>query len=408
VAPRDIERFNLDYSINEVAFRWARRLCVGFAGMAIALGVLDICGIHSIADTGQFWGKARVNVAAFGDTIRGIGERTPLSGYDGDAVTVRIPASAATSRDVASKVTSEAANEITSAIDRLADVRRRDAVEFAMAPPAIAVKPARVAAAETPAAVASATMPAQIEKPVPRAMAPVAQLGSVAVLSSSQPVSARPIQLASATVGSDPQLQSISPSPVPALLPDIRTALIPLNQVPLPQAAPPPSPAEILELTGKDYAKAHRCLANAIYFEARSEPLRGQMAVAQVVMNRVFSGFYPDNVCDVVYQNAHRRLACQFTFACDGKSKAIHDRGSWARANRIATQTLDGQIYLPEVAKSTHYHAAYVRPVWAREMKRLAKHGLHSFYRPFAWGNGAEMPVWGKAFAQADAAKKKK
>ncbi|MEA2934849.1 MAG: hypothetical protein QOD74_1495, partial [Variibacter sp.] len=80
----------------------------------------------------------------------------------------------------------------------------------------------------------------------------------------------------------------------------------------------PKSPAEILELTGKTRAKAEKCLSNAIYFEARGEPVRGQIAVAQVVLNRAFSGYYPEDVCGVVYQNAHRHLSCQFTFACDG------------------------------------------------------------------------------------------
>ncbi len=59
--------------------------------------------------------------------------------------------------------------------------------------------------------------------------------------------------------------------------------------------------------------------------------------------------------------DAQRHFTCQFTFACDGKRKTINERGAWARANRIAKQTLDGQIYVPEVAKSTHYHAIYVR-----------------------------------------------
>jgi cell wall hydrolase len=95
------------------------------------------------------------------------------------------------------------------------------------------------------------------------------------------------------------------------------------------------------------------------------------MAVAQVVMNRVFSGFYPPDVCGVVYQNADHYLGCQFTFACDGKRKLINERGAWARANRIAKQTLEGLIYVPEVGKSTHYHALYVHPNWVREMHRL-------------------------------------
>jgi spore germination cell wall hydrolase CwlJ-like protein len=173
---------------------------------------------------------------------------------------------------------------------------------------------------------------------------------------------------------------------------------VPLDMVPLPRPSPgvpPPSPAERLHLQGADRVKAERCLANAIYFEARSEPVRGQMAVAQVVVNRAFSGFYPDNICGVVYQNASHHLACQFTFACDGKRKIINERGAWARANRIAKQTLDGKIYVPEVAKSTHYHAVYVHPYWTHEMKKLVRYGIHNFYRPYAWGNGADEPAWG-------------
>jgi hypothetical protein len=172
-------------------------------------------------------------------------------------------------------------------------------------------------------------------------------------------------------------------------------------EVPLPKARPDdipgPSPAERLALTGAARVKAERCLAQAIYFEARDQPARGQSAVAQVVINRVFSGYYPNDVCGVIYQNAHRHLACQFTFACDGKPETIRERGAWARAQRIAKQTLDGKIYLPEVAKSTHYHASYVRPRWVREMKTMVRHGVHTFYRPRRWGDGSNQPSWGVA-----------
>ena len=78
------------------------------------------------------------------------------------------------------------------------------------------------------------------------------------------------------------------------------------------------TPAERLGLFDeKSRAKSEKCLAEAVYFEARGEAVRGQIAVAQVVMNRTFSGFYPNTVCGVVYQNKHHHLACQFTFACD-------------------------------------------------------------------------------------------
>jgi spore germination cell wall hydrolase CwlJ-like protein len=124
--------------------------------------------------------------------------------------------------------------------------------------------------------------------------------------------------------------------------------------------------------------------------------VRGQIAVAQVVLNRAFSGFYPNTVCGVVYQNKHRWLACQFSFACDGSMrKGIRETELWARAQKIAKEMLDGRLWLPEVGKSTHYHAYWVRPSWVREMKRLYKFGVHTFYRPRAWGDGSEAPAWG-------------
>ena len=132
------------------------------------------------------------------------------------------------------------------------------------------------------------------------------------------------------------QQANLSAEPSPAEFP--KTVSI---HLPLPK--PPLSPAQRLELQGKDYDKAEKCLAQAIYFEARNEPARGQQAVAQVVLNGVFSPYYPKDVCSVVYQNAHRHLSCQFTFACDGKPEAVNERGAWQRANRIATPNAERQ-----------------------------------------------------------------
>ncbi|HET9176082.1 MAG TPA: cell wall hydrolase [Pseudolabrys sp.] len=159
----------------------------------------------------------------------------------------------------------------------------------------------------------------------------------------------------------------------------------------------PRSPAERLALTGVARAKAEKCLANAVYFEARGEAVRGQIAVAQVVMNRVFSPFYPNDVCGVVYQNAHRHNACQFTFACDGVPDIVTEPDAWERAKRIARDMLDGKLWMPEVSKSTHYHAYWVRPDWVGEMKKVYKLGVHTFYRPRAWGDGDDEPTWGDA-----------
>lgn len=167
----------------------------------------------------------------------------------------------------------------------------------------------------------------------------------------------------------------------------------------------PKTPAERLGLEGKTRAKAEKCLANAVYFEARGEPVRGQMAVAQVVMNRVFSNFYPNDVCGVVYQNAHRHNACQFTFACDGIPDVVNEPDMWIRAKRIAKETLDGKLWLPEIAKATHYHAYWVRPSWVGEMHRITKIGVHTFYRPRAWGDGSDEPKWGDPVATLEATK---
>jgi spore germination cell wall hydrolase CwlJ-like protein len=159
----------------------------------------------------------------------------------------------------------------------------------------------------------------------------------------------------------------------------------------------PRSPAERLALAGAARAKAEKCLANAVYFEARGESVRGQIAVAQVVMNRVFSPFYPNDVCGVVYQNSHRHLACQFTFACDGLPDIVTEPDAWERAKRISRDMLDGKLWMPEVSKSTHYHAFWVHPDWVNEMKKVYKLGVHTFYRPRAWGDGEDEPTWGDA-----------
>ena len=158
------------------------------------------------------------------------------------------------------------------------------------------------------------------------------------------------------------------------------------------------SPADRLGLTGKPRVQAEKCLADAVYFEARGEVMKGQQAVAQVVMNRVFSGYYPHDVCGVVYQNAGRHLACQFTFACEGKDLSrIDEPDMWTQAKQIAKDTLDGKTWLAEVGHATHYHAYWVHPSWVHEMAKLYHLGVHTFYRPRNWGDGDDEPVWGPA-----------
>ena len=179
-------------------------------------------------------------------------------------------------------------------------------------------------------------------------------------------------------------------SPAPAASKPARETVVASRSEPAAEPSRSIRPADLLKLDGKSRAKAERCLANAVYFESRGESVRGQIAVAQVVLNRAFSGYYPHDVCGVVYQGAHRHLSCQFTFACDGIPDVVTEPEAWERAKRVAKATLDGKVWLNEVGKATHYHAYWVNPYWVRSMRRLHKIGVHSFYRPRRWGTGAD------------------
>lgn len=123
-----------------------------------------------------------------------------------------------------------------------------------------------------------------------------------------------------------------------------------------------------------------QCLAEAIYFEARSEPVDGQAAVAQVIINRVKNPAYPDSICGVVYQNRKWYNRCQFSFACDRIKDVVNDPVAWETATEIAQKYTAGEMWLPQVGASTHYHADYVSPRWAPQMKRIRQIGAHIFY----------------------------
>lgn len=132
--------------------------------------------------------------------------------------------------------------------------------------------------------------------------------------------------------------------------------------------------------------KQQQCLAAGIYFESRGEPVKGQAAVSQVILNRVRNPTYPNTICGVVYQNKHWHNRCQFSFACDRIKDRINDKKRWNLAKYVARETTHGRIWLKQVGSSTHYHATYVNPKWAKSMKRVGKIGLHIFYRTYGGG----------------------
>ncbi len=136
------------------------------------------------------------------------------------------------------------------------------------------------------------------------------------------------------------------------------------------------STIEVAKLDSEERA----CLAQAIYYEARSEARVGQLAVADVVLNRVASPVYPDTICEVVFQGSHRRTGCQFSFTCDGSMKARLNERKWREAEMLAGAVLAG-IRTPVSRNATHYHADYVSPPWADTLTPTAVIGTHKFYR---------------------------
>ncbi len=136
----------------------------------------------------------------------------------------------------------------------------------------------------------------------------------------------------------------------------------------------------VLATEADDKARALRCLSQAVYYEAAREPLKGQEAVAQVVLNRMRHPAYPKSICGVVYQGSARATGCQFTFTCDGSLRWAPEPGLWARAQAVARRALAGYVDR-QVGSATHYHASYVAPYWAPTLVKMTKVGAHIFYR---------------------------
>lgn len=156
------------------------------------------------------------------------------------------------------------------------------------------------------------------------------------------------------------------------------------------------APVEAEQLNPRE----HRCMSEAIYYEARGETHRGQVAVAEVIMNRVRSKHYPNSVCGVVYQGSHRATGCQFTFTCDG-SLGHRPRGrAWERAQHVATQVMEG-FTRPITQRATHYHTTAVDPVWSAGLVQTTQVGVHVFYR---FPNRSEQATYREALARRRAA----
>jgi len=140
-----------------------------------------------------------------------------------------------------------------------------------------------------------------------------------------------------------------------------------------------PSAAELaLERILED----QRCLAEAMYYEARGEGKEGQEAIAEVVFHRMHAPGYPRTICGVVYQGADRRSGCQFSFACDGELLQPKSSSAWARARMLAARIMAGIVRLGDITgDAIAFHAADIQPDWADQMERTIQIGNHIFYR---------------------------
>jgi spore germination cell wall hydrolase CwlJ-like protein len=127
---------------------------------------------------------------------------------------------------------------------------------------------------------------------------------------------------------------------------------------------------------GKEWA----CLTEALYFEARGETVKGQFAVAEVILNRVSSPSFPDTICGVINQGTGRKFACQFTYTCDGRAEVIREPKAYEMVGKVAKMVMEG---MPRTLTdgATFYHTKAVRPRWARVFERTAIIGFHHFYK---------------------------
>ena len=140
-------------------------------------------------------------------------------------------------------------------------------------------------------------------------------------------------------------------------------------------------PATANQITAKVRERQLACLARNIYYEAGSEPFEGKVAVAQVTLNRMESGKFPDDVCQVIYQKNvfYEKVVCQFSWYCDREAmvRPIH-KGNYDESMEAAKKVLLEGFRLPSIKDALFYHADYVNPGWKKE--RVAKIGRHIFY----------------------------
>ena len=138
---------------------------------------------------------------------------------------------------------------------------------------------------------------------------------------------------------------------------------------------------QFADLSPKQLEREHKCLAEAIYFEARSEGAKGKLAVAEVVLTRVADRRYPGTICGVVYQGSHLSTGCQFSWTCDGLRNVAAEAEAWKKSQNLASYVMLDVEWEEVTGRATHYHADYVSPYWAPTLRETTTVGKHIFYR---------------------------
>jgi spore germination cell wall hydrolase CwlJ-like protein len=193
--------------------------------------------------------------------------------------------------------------------------------------------------------------------------------------------------LSTVPVALDPDLLTVAPDALQKMGADqakLVNDAIPISTEPNPAAAP-----FVMGLDNAiDSARALDCMTAAIYYEAANQPLDGQRAIAQVVINRMRHPAYPKTVCGVVFQGSGRPTGCQFTFTCDGSLTRTPAPKLWATARAVAHAALSGYVFAG-IGHATHYHTVWVVPYWNTSLTKVAVVGAHVFFR---WNGGWGLP----------------
>lgn len=140
--------------------------------------------------------------------------------------------------------------------------------------------------------------------------------------------------------------------------------------------------SDIVKLSARDMQKQIQCMSKNIYWEAANEPFEGKVAVAQVTLNRVASGKFPESVCGVVYQKnvLYEKVVCQFSWFCEANNinKPIHPK-LYQESEDVAKMVMLEGMRLPSLKEAMYYHADYINPRWNKE--KITQIGHHIFYK---------------------------